>query len=77
MKTNERTSRTNDLHASALYKTNGIICDFADYYGRYPSVDEVRESWQMKLNRTNEEVTDEEIEQIIRKVERCDMGLWN
>lgn len=65
----------NDRKRTALYVTNGIICDYADYYGRYPAVDDVRANWRMKT--LNGSVTDTEIEEIIRLVERQDMGIWN
>lgn len=68
---------TNDLHNAALYKVNGIVCDLADYNGKFPTVEDVRNNWRMKLNGTNDVVSDEEIENIIRLVERQDMGLWN
>ncbi len=71
----ERTTGMSDLKNSALYVVNGMICDFADYFGKYPTVDEVRRSWKMKMNDMNARVTDEEIEDIIRRVERQDMGI--
>ena len=77
MKTNERTSRENDLHNADLYLVNGIVCDFCDLEGKYPTVDDIRQNWQLSRYGTGQRVTDDEIERIIRLVERQDMGLWN
>lgn len=65
-----------DLHRTTLYVVNGIVCDHADYYGKYPDVFDVRCNWRMSRE-MNGDITDDEIRDIIRMVERQDMGLWN
>ena len=77
MNTNERQNQLSDQKRTALYVVNGCVCDWADYFGKYPTVDDVRSSWKLKMNDINGQVTDEEIEEVIRMVERQDMGLWN
>ena len=66
---NERMMRTNERMNE---RAERLVCDFCNCFGRYPSVDEVRSSWQ-----TSDVVTDEQIERVIRQTERHDMGLWN
>lgn len=75
-RTNVKAERISDDHRCKLYLVNAIVCDLADFNGKYPSVEDVKGNWRFSYSRLNE-VSDTEIEQIIRAVERCDMGLWN
>lgn len=75
-KLNERTMQPNDLHRTDLFVVNGCVCDYRDYFGNYPSVNDIRCSWRLQVNGINDRVSDEEILEIILLVKRFD-GMYN
>ena len=58
-----------DLRNTALYIVNGIICDYKDHKGIYPSIEIVRACFNFPKYA---DITDREIEHIITMVKRYD-----
>lgn len=58
-----------DLKNTALYIVNGIICNYKDYSGVYPSVAIVRDNFNFPKYAN---ITDNEIQDIINKVIKID-----
>ena len=54
----------------ALYIVNGIICWFVDYHGKYPTVNDVRENFNMR--NIQQDVTNDEIQEVIERVKQYD-----
>lgn len=58
-----------DLRNTALYIVNGIICDYKDYKGIYPTIEIVRANFNFPKYAG---ITDGEILHIIEMVKRYD-----
>ena len=59
-----------DLKRANLYVVNGIICDYKDFSGNYPTVADVRNNWQFDYLKID--ITDEEISDVIQRVKKLD-----
>lgn len=55
---------------TALYIVNGIICCFVDYHGKYPTVNDVRDNFNMY--NIQRDVTNDEIQNVIERVKQYD-----
>lgn len=58
-----------DLRNTALYIVNGIICDYVDYNGKYPTAAEVRENFNFPYYGN---ISDNDILNIINNVKKYD-----
>lgn len=62
--------KDSDSKNCALYIVNGIICWYADYHKKYPTVNDVRENFNMR--NIQQDVTNDEIQDVIERVKQYD-----